>query len=462
MFDKTGVIVIGNFNYKSKRYLFQVSKMDKINIGLIGLGNIGTGVVKLLKQNEELIAQKLGAKLILKKIADIDITTSRGVKINKNLLTTNAREIINDKDISIVIELMGGYEPARTFVLEAIAQGKHVVTANKALLATYGNEIFPAAQKKEVDIGFEASVGGTIPIIKTLKESLVANKINSLMGIMNGTCNFILTKMTDEGKMFDEVLKEAQKLGFAEADPTFDIEGIDTAHKMAIILSLAYGKKVNLKDIYLEGITKISREDIAFAKELGYRIKLLAIAMLKNDAVEARIHPTMISSGHLLANVNRNYNAFHIVGDASGPVFLFGQGAGMMPTASAVFSDIIDIARNILKGITYRVPLRSIGETAMTSIKLIPMDDIETKYYFRFSAIDRPGVLSKISGILGENNISIATVIQKARGEGGAVPIVMTTYRAQEKNVRQALKKIDKLNMVMDKTILIRIEDELN
>ena len=436
--------------------------MDKINIGLIGLGNIGTGVVKLLKQNEELIAQKLGARLVLKKIADVDITTSRGVKINKKLLTTNAREIINDKDISIVIELMGGYEPARTFVLEAIAQGKHVVTANKALLATYGNEIFPAAQKKTVDIGFEASVGGTIPIIKTLKESLVANKINSIMGIMNGTCNFILTKMTDEGKMFDVVLKEAQKLGFAEADPTFDIEGIDTAHKMAIILSLAYGKKVNLKDIYLEGITKISREDIAFASELGYRIKLLAIAMLKNDAVEARIHPTMISSGHLLANVNRNYNAFHIVGDASGPVFLFGQGAGMMPTASAVFSDIIDIARNILKGITCRVPLRSISETAMPPIKLIPMDNIETKYYFRFSALDRPGVLSKISGILGENNISIATVIQKARGEGGAVPIVMTTYMAQEKNVRQALKKIDKLDMVLDKTILIRIEDELN
>jgi homoserine dehydrogenase len=436
--------------------------MDKINIGLIGLGNIGTGVVKLLKQNEELIAKKLGAKLVLKKIADIDITTPRGVKINKNLLTTNARKIINDKDISIVIELMGGYEPARTFVLEAITQGKHVVTANKALLATYGNEIFPAAQKKAVDIGFEASVGGTIPIIKTLKESLVANKINSIMGIMNGTCNFILTKMTDEGKMFDVVLKEAQKLGFAEADPTFDIEGIDTAHKMAIILSLAYGRKVNLKDIYLEGITKISCEDIAFATELGYRIKLLAIAMLKNDAVEARIHPTMISSGHLLANVNQNYNAFHIVGDASGPVFLFGQGAGMMPTASAVYSDIIDIARNILKGITCRVPLRSISETAMQQIKLIPMDNIETKYYFRFSALDRPGVLSKISGILGENNISIATVIQKARGEGGAVPIVMTTYRAQEKNVRQALKKIDKLDMVQDKTILIRIEDELN
>ena len=435
--------------------------MKNINIGLIGFGNIGTGVIKLLQQNEELITRKLGTKIVLKKIADIDIKTPRGVNVNQNILTTNAKDILNDDDISIVVELMGGYEPARTFVLEAIKNGKHVVTANKALLATHGNEIFPAAEKHGVDIGFEASVGGTIPIIKTLKESLAANNITSMLGIINGTCNFILTKMTDEGKMFDVVLKEAQKLGFAEADPTFDIEGIDTSHKMAILLSLAYGKKVNLKDIYLEGITKISGEDIAFAKELGYRIKLLAIAMLKGDAVEARIHPTMISSGHLLANVNQNYNAFHLVGDAAGPVFLFGQGAGMMPTASAVFSDIIDIARNILKGITGRVPLRSQSETQMQKINLIPMDDIETKYYFRFSALDRPGVLSKISGILGENDISIATVIQKAREEAGSVPIVMTTYKAREKNVRQALKKIDKLDMVLDKTIIIRIEDEL-
>jgi len=436
-------------------------KMKKISIGLIGLGNIGTGVVKLLQQNEKLIEQKLGAKLVLKKIADINITSPRGIKISKSILTTNAREILNDPEISIVIELMGGYEPARTFVLEAVKNGKHVVTANKAMLATYGNEIFPAAQKKSVDIGFEASVGGTIPIIKTLKESLAANKINSIVGIMNGTCNFILTKMTDEAKSFDVVLKEAQQLGFAEADPTFDIEGIDTSHKMAIVLSLAYGKKVNLKDIYLEGITKISGEDIAFAKELGYRIKLLAIGRLRGDAVEARIHPTMISSGHLLANVNRNYNAFHLVGDASGPVFLFGQGAGMMPTASAVFSDILDSARNVMKGIAGRVPLRSINETGMKDIKLIPMDNIETKYYFRFSVLDRPGVLSKISGILGEHNISLASVIQKAQEEAGPVPIVMTTYKAKEKDVRQALKKIDKLEVVRDKTVLIRIEDEL-
>lgn len=436
--------------------------MKNINIGLIGLGNIGTGVVKLLQQNEELITKKLGAKLVLKKIADIDITTPRAVKVDKNLLTTNAKEIINDEDISIIIELMGGYEPARSFLLEAIAQGKHVVTANKALLATYGNEIFLAAQQKAVDIGFEASVGGTIPIIKTLKESLVANKINSILGIMNGTSNFILTKMTDEDKKFDVVLKEAQALGFAEANPTFDVEGIDTAHKLAITLSLAYGKKVTLDDIYREGITKISREDITFAKELGYRIKLLAIANYKNGLVEARIHPTMIPSGHLLANVNQNYNAFHFVGDASGPVFLYGQGSGMMPTASAVLSDVIDIARDILKGISGRAPLRSINEADMEQIKLKPMDEVETKYYFRFSAVDRPGVLSKISGILGENNISIATVIQKARKEDSAVPIVMTTYKAREKNVREALKKIDKLDNVLDKTILIRIEDELN
>ena len=437
--------------------------MKIINMGLIGFGNIGTGVVKLLQQNSELLTSKLGAKLVIKKIADINITSSRGVKIPKGVLTTDAREILNDPEISIVIELMGGYEPARTFVLEAIGSGKHVVSANKAMLATYGNEIFSAAQKKGVDVGFEASVGGTIPIIKTLKESLAANNINSMVCIMNGTCNFILTKMTDEGKPFDVVLKEAQQLGFAEADPTFDIAGIDTSHKMAIALSLAYGKKVNLKDIYVEGITKISGEDIAFAKELGYRIKLLAIAMLKEDgAVEARIHPTMISSGHLLANVNRNYNAFHLVGDASGPVFLFGQGAGMMPTASAVFSDILDCARNLLKGISGRVPLRSIDENSMKNIKLIPMDDVETKYYFRFSALDQPGILSKISGILGQHHISIATVIQKVREKASAVPVVMTTYKAKEKNVRQALKKIDKLNIVKGKTILVRIEDELN
>ncbi len=435
--------------------------MKNINIGLIGFGTIGCGVVKLLQDNEKLIEKKLAARVVLKKIADIDITTSRPVKVNKNILTTNAHEILQDKNIDIIIELMGGYEPARTFILEAIANGKQVVTANKALLAAHGNEIFSLAEKKKTDIGFEASVGGTIPIIRTLKESLIANNIKSIYGIMNGTANFILTKMTDEGKDFEVVLKEAQKLGYAEADPTYDIEGIDTAHKLTIILSLAYGCKVSLDDIFRDGISAISRQDVIFARELGYRIKLLAIAILHNDIVEARIHPTMIPSQHLLANVNRNYNAFHLIGDASGPVFLYGQGAGMMPTASAVVSDIIDISRNLLHGVTGCSPLRTQKEKTMCDIKLMPMDNIETKYYFRFSAVDRPGVLSKISGILGENDISIATVIQKTRQEEGAVPVVMTTYKAKEKNVRKALKIIDKLDIVLDKTIIVRIEDEL-
>lgn len=435
--------------------------MKNINIGLIGFGTIGCGVVKLLRDNEDLIAKKLDAKIVLKKIADIDITTPRPVQTDQKILTSDAREILRDKNIDIVIELMGGYEPARTFILEAIANGKQVVTANKALLAAHGNEIFSKAEKKKVDIGFEASVGGTIPIIRTLKESLIANNIKSIYGIMNGTANFILSKMTDEGKDFDVVLKEAQKLGYAEADPTYDIEGIDTAHKLALTLSLAYGCKVNLDDIFREGITKISGQDVIFARELGYRIKLLAIAILHDGIVEARIHPTMIQSDHLLANVNSNFNAFHLIGDASGPVFLYGQGAGMMPTASAVVSDIIDIARNKLEGVNGCNPLRTQKEAAMDNIKLLPVDHIETKYYFRFSAVDRPGVLSKISGILGENNISIATVIQKARQKEGAVPVVMTTYKAREKNVRGALKKIDKLDIVLDKTILVRIEDEL-
>jgi homoserine dehydrogenase len=425
--------------------------MKTINLGLIGFGTIGTGVVRLLQESSELIQKRLGAKLVLKKVADLDVTTLRQVTVEKELLTTDAKAILNDPEISIVIELIGGYEPARSFMLEAIRKKKHVITANKALLAAYGNEIFQAAEEEGVDIGFEASVGGTIPIIKTLKESLVANRIKSIFGIMNGTANYILSKMTDEGKSFDVVLKEAQKLGFAEADPTFDIEGIDTAHKLAIILSLAYGKRVKLDDVYREGISGISQRDIDFASELGYRIKLLAIAIQKGDTIEARIHPTMIPLDHLLANVNGNFNAFHFVGDASGTVFLYGQGAGMMPTASAVIADVIDVSRNIVKGISGRVPARSLRENVINDIELMSFEEIFTNYYFRFSALDRPGVLSRISGILGENNISIAA---------GPVPIVMTTHKSQEKDVQKAITEIDQLDIIHGKTMVIRIEDE--
>lgn len=434
--------------------------MRTISVGLIGFGTIGTGVVKIIQNSASLLEKRLGAKLEVKKIADLDIKTPRGVAIAPECLTVDANEIINDPQIDIVVELIGGYEPARTFILKALSNKKHVVTANKALLATYGNEIFQTAYEMRMNIGFEGSVGGTIPIVKTLKESLVANRITSILGIINGTSNFILTKMTDEGREFNAVLKEAQELGFAEADPTFDIEGIDTAHKLAIILSLAYGKKVKLDDIHREGISGIIPQDIEFARELGYRIKLLAIAIDRGNFVEARIHPTMIPFDHLLANVDGNYNAFHIIGDASDSVFLYGQGAGMMPTASAVVSDIVDISREIMKGISVRVPLRSMNEEIISDIRLMPFDEIETNYYFRFAAVDRPGVLSKISGILGNNNISIASVIQKGRKQVGAVPVVMTTHKAREIDVQHALSEIDKLDIVGDKTVLIRIEDD--
>ncbi len=431
-----------------------------ISIGLIGFGTVGTGVVKLLQENGDLIAGRLGAEIRLQRIADIDIRKSRGIPVDDALLTTDAADILNDPGIDIVVELMGGYEPARTFILAAMTQGKHVVTANKALLATHGDEIFRSAMRHGVNIGFEASVGGTVPVIKALKESLIANRIQSISAIVNGTSNFILSKMTDEGGSFETVLKEAQALGFAESDPAYDVEGIDAAHKLAILLSLSYGKKVHLDDLYREGITRIGEQDIAFARELGYRIKLLAIAIRRDREIEARLHPTMIPFDHLLANVNGNFNAFHIIGDAADSVFLYGQGSGMMPTASAVVSDIVDIARDVRKGIAGRVPPRVLDEETIEEIRLMPFDQIRTNYYFRFSAVDRPGVLSRISGILGANDISIATVIQKGRMQGGAVPIVMTTYKARERDVRRALEDIDRLDIVMGKTVLIRIEDD--
>lgn len=435
--------------------------MKDIFIGLIGFGTIGTGIIKLLKENEDLIRKRLGARLVIKKIADIDIETARQISVEKEKLTTDVNEILTDPDISIVVELVGGYTHAKQFVLDAIHSGKHVVTANKALIATYGNEIFDAADSEKVNIGFEASVGGTIPIIKTLKESLAGNNIESIFGIMNGTCNYILTRMTREGKDFASALKDAQDLGFAEADPTFDIEAIDTAHKLAILLSLSYGKRVVLDDIYLEGISGIHQQDIEFAGELGYTVKLLAIAIRRGDIIEARIHPTLIPFDHILASVNGNFNAFHLIGDASESVFLHGQGAGMMPTASAVVGDVIDISRDMMAGIWRRVPLRSYKKERIEDIQLRNMDDVSTNYYFRFSAVDRPGVLSAISGILGAYNIGISSVIQKERKlERDAVPLVVTTYKAREKDVQMALEEIDRLDIVLGKSVLIRIEDD--
>ncbi|MDP2682858.1 MAG: homoserine dehydrogenase [Deltaproteobacteria bacterium] len=434
--------------------------MQKINIGLIGFGTVGTGLVKVLKENAKVIQERLGAEIVLKKIADKDITRDRGVEIDKSIITTDANDIINDPSINIVIELVGGIEPAKTFILKALNNKKHVVTANKALLSQHGEEIFKTAAKNNVDIGFEASVGGGIPIIKALKEGLVANKINSIYGIINGTANYILSKMTNEGGKFEDVLKKAQEKGYAEADPTYDVEGIDTAHKLAILINLAYGTYIRLEDIYTEGISKVTPLDIKFAKEFGYKIKLLAIAKEEGGKIEARVHATMIPADHLLATVDGVYNAIHLKGNAVGSVMFYGRGAGMMPTASAVAADVVDICRNIIKSASQRVAPLSYTEESVKNIEIRHIENLEIPYYLRFSVLDKPGVLSRISGVLGNHNISILSVMQKDRKVGGAVPIVIMTHHAKEKELMTALHEIDKLDVVLDKTVYFRIEED--
>ncbi len=433
--------------------------MKKINVGLLGCGTVGTGVAKVLLNNKGIIRSRLGVDLNLKWIADIDLKTDRGIKFDDGVLVDNANMVINDPDIHIIVEMIGGETIAKKFILNAIHNKKHVVTANKALLANHGNEIFQAAQGKGVDLAFEASVGGCMPIIKALRESLVGNHIQSMAGILNGTCNYILSKSTEEGRSFKDVLAEAQKIGFAEADPTLDVEGIDTAHKLAILTSLAYGSKINFKDIYIEGISSITPMDINFAREFGYKIKLLAISKNNTDSVEARVHPTMIPFDNPLSGVDGSLNAITISGDAVGDMMLYGYGAGMMPTASAVVGDIVDIARNIISGSSSRIPLLSFQTNNIREIPITAVDEIYTRYYFRFSALDRPGVLSKISGILGNYEISIKSVHQKGRKTNGSVPIVMLTHFAKEADVKNALSEIFGLDVVEDKPVLIRIED---
>ncbi|MBW2199178.1 MAG: homoserine dehydrogenase [Deltaproteobacteria bacterium] len=429
--------------------------MKKINVGLIGCGTIGTGVAKILIENKDLLLSRIGAVLNLKYVADIDLETDRGIPFDDGVFISDAFKVVDDPDIDIVVEMIGGQGIAKDLILRAFDNGKPVVTANKALLAGHGNTLFRAAMENGVDLAFEASVGGCMPIIKSLRESLVGNHIRSMAGILNGTCNYILSRSAEDGSSFEDVLAEAQKNGFAEADPTLDIEGIDTAHKLAILTSLAYGMEINYKDIYIEGISKITPMDIEFAREFGYRIKLLAITKDTGDAVEARVHPTMIPFTNPLSGVNGVLNAVTITGDAVGDMMLYGYGAGMMPTASAVVGDIADIARNLLSNAKSRIPMLSYQ---MDRIRKIPVRLIH--YYFRFSALDRPGVLSKISGILGDNEISIKSVQQKGRKTNGAVPIVMLTHLAREADVQKALTEILNLDVVSDRPVLIRIEDE--
>jgi homoserine dehydrogenase len=366
--------------------------------------------------------------------------------------------VVNDPDVDIVVELIGGYDPAKRFILKAIENGKQVVTANKALLAAHGDEIFSSASKNGVEVGFEASVGGGIPLIRSIKEGLVANRMKMLFGILNGTANYILSKMSDEGSPFGEVLKEAQALGYAEADPTFDVEGIDAAHKLTILLAIAYGVPIDFEAVYTEGISKITPLDIKFMKEFGYRIKLLAISKDDGEAIEARVHPTLIPADSMLANVGEAYNALYIKGDAVGNVMLYGPGAGMMPTGSAVVSDLVDVARNLLNGAIGRVPSLGYQPASLGARRIRSIEELDAQYYFRFSVEDRPGVLSKISGILGNHQISIKSVHQKGRDLVGAVPIVMITHEAKEAAVKVALSEIDRLDVVKEKTVLIRIE----
>jgi homoserine dehydrogenase len=434
--------------------------MRKINVGLLGCGTVGTGVAKILIENKDIIRSRVGADLNLKYVADIEMQRDRGIRFDDGVFINDAYKVVDDPDIDIIVEMIGGEGVARDLILRAIDNGKQVATANKALLAVHGNAIFKAAMEQGVDLAFEASVGGCMPIIKSLRESLVGNHIKSIAGILNGTCNYILSRSTDDGSSFEAVLSEAQKKGFAEADPTLDIEGVDTAHKLAILTSLAYGMEINFKDIYIEGIANIAPMDIDFAGQFGYKIKLLAISKDVGNAVDARVHPTMIPFDNPLSSVGGALNAITIAGDAIGDMMLYGYGAGMMPTASAVVGDIVDLTRNILTGSSGRVPLLSYQMNNIRKIPVIPVDEITTHYYFRFSALDRPGVLSKISGILGDYEISIKSVHQKGRKTKGSVPIVMLTHLAKEADVKKALSEIFNLDVVSDKPVLIRIEDE--
>jgi homoserine dehydrogenase len=434
--------------------------MKQINIGLLGCGTVGTGVAKLLIENKELLTARVGSYLNLKWIADLDTQSDRGIVFPEGVFISDAEKVVNDPEIDVVIEMIGGEGAAKDLILKAIDNGKHIVTANKALLASQGNELFAAAAQKRVDLAFEASVGGCMPTIKSMRESLVANHIKSMTGILNGTCNYILSKITDEGITFERALAKAQQNGYAEADPTLDVEGFDTAHKIAILTALAYGMEINLNDVYIEGISRITPMDIEFAGQFGYRIKLLAISKVQKDSVEARVHPTMIPFNNLLTSVNGTVNAITVSGDAVGDILLYGRGAGMMPTASAVISDVVDIARNILSGTVQRIPALSYQWENIRKIPILSIDDLVTHYYFRFSALDRPGVLSAISGILGNYDISIQSVHQKGRKTNGAVPLVMLTHFAKEADVKRALNEISRLKVVSDEPVLIRIEDE--
>jgi homoserine dehydrogenase len=433
-------------------------KKTSIGVGMVGFGTVGAGVAKILLNNAPLIRRRVGVPIELVRIADLDTTRDRGVQLPPDVLTADLRQVLDDPSIDIVLELIGGYDAAKRLILEAMAKGKQVVTANKALLAVHGEEMFDMAARHRVDLGFEASVGGGIPVIRALTQGLSGNALLSMYGIINGTSNYILSRMTREGHDFQSVLADAQRAGYAEADPSFDVAGIDSAHKLTIMVTLAYGSPVNFKEIYTEGIAHLTPLDIAYAREFGYTIKLLGIAKWQEHDIEARVHPTMIPSSSPVAQVDGVYNAIQLVGDAVGDIVLYGQGAGSLPTGSAVVSDIIDLARNLLTGTSGRVPAASFQQDQRRPLRIRPIEEITSLYYLRFMVVDRPGVLSQIAGVLGQHGISMSSVIQKGRKEGQTVPVVIMTHTAGERDVQLALHEINRMPFISEPTTLIRVE----
>lgn len=432
--------------------------MEPVKIGLMGLGTVGGGTATVLMRNAEEIARRAGRGIRITMAAARELERAEELGLQDVRLTDDAEAVVNDPECQVVVELIGGYEPARTLVLKAIENGKHVVTANKALIALHGDEIFKAAQKKGVVVAFEAAVAGGIPIIKAVREGLSANQIEWVAGIINGTGNFILTEMRDKGRDFDDVLKEAQALGYAEADPTFDVEGIDAAHKLTILASLSFGIPLQFDACYTEGIGKITREDVRYAEELGYRIKHLGITRRTAKGIELRVHPTLIPEKRLIANVDGVMNAVLVMADAVGPTLYYGAGAGAEPTASAVVADIIDVVRTLTSDPENRVPHLAFQPDSLSDIPVLAIEDIETSYYLRMLAADQPGVLAEVTTILGDAGISIEAMIQKDPRSGDQAEIIILTHRVLERQMNVAIEKIEALESIEGQVTRIRME----
>ncbi len=428
----------------------------EIGLGLLGFGVVGSGVVKTLKKNGRLIQSRTGLNFVLRKIADLDLDSDRGVKISPAILTRDADSVVNDPDIDIVIELIGGVQAARDLMTKALKLGKPVITANKALLAEYGDEMFSLAEEYQTDVFFEASVGGGMPLLRSLRESLVSNRIRSIFGILNGTCNYILTRMEQTNMNFDDLLKEAQKVGYAESDPSLDIDGVDTAHKAVILASLAYGFHIPMSAVAIEGIRAIDAVDIQYAEDLGYRIKMLAVIKDVNRDVEVRVHPALIPVDHIMASVSGVFNAVMLDCDGAGDVLCYGKGAGRNPTASAVLSDVVDAGRNLMFHSQRRTP----GFVSYNSdCRIRDIGEAEVRYYMRLTLLDHPGVFGQIGSVLGRNGISIASVLQKESRIGEQVPVIIITHYAKEKAFCEAMKELDTMIVTGTKTVRYRIED---